>query len=112
MQGAVAAILLSTLLVHHSTAPFDMEHATTVTGVVAEFHWINPHSYIVLQGADDHRWLIEIESPNALRRAGWTKDTLKPGDRISCTGARAKDPAIFALKGFSVEFPDGRKMPS
>jgi hypothetical protein len=37
---------------------------------------------------------------------------LKPGDRIICTGARAKDPAIFALKCFTVELPDGRKMPS
>jgi hypothetical protein len=109
MQGAIIAILL--LLAHHSTAPFDMEHATTVSGVVTEFHWINPHAYIKLDVAEEH-WLIEIDSRDALRRSGWTKDTLKPGDRINCTGARAKDPAIFALKCFTVDLPDGRKIPS
>ncbi len=89
-----------------------MTRATTVSGVVTKFNWSNPHAYILLDVTDDQHWLIEIESPNGLRRAGWTKDTLKPGDRISCTGARAKDPAIFALKCFTVEFPDGRKLPS
>jgi hypothetical protein len=36
-------------------------------------------------------WVIEIDSPHALERLGWSKDSLKPGDRITCSGARAKD---------------------
>src|SRR2546430_1077299 len=99
----VAAVPLAA---HHSTAPFDMTRATTVSGVVVKFLWVNPHAYIFLDAMDEkgetQRWSIEIESPNGLRRAGWAKDTLKPGDKISCIGARAKDPAVFALKCFSV----------
>jgi len=97
------------LLAHHSTAPFDMTHPSTVSGVVTQFLWANPHSYIDLDVNGDH-WRLEIEAVNLLRRYGWSKDSLKAGDKISCMGARAKDPAVFAQKCFTVEFPDGRKL--
>jgi hypothetical protein len=99
------------LLAHHSTSAFDMTTSVTVSGVVEKFYWANPHSYVELEVAGDH-WRIEMEALNFLRREGWTKETLKVGDRISCTGARAKDLAEFTLKSFSVELPDGRKLKS
>ena len=98
------------LLAHHSTAPFDMTRDITVSGVVTKFYWANPHSYIEIQDADGRQWRLEIEAVNLLRRYGWTKDSLKAGDKMSCIGARAKDPAVFAQKCFVVEFPDARKL--
>src|SRR5512135_2812533 len=106
---AVVLLLATPLLAHHSTAAFDMTRDFTVSGVVTKFLWANPHSYIDLDVNGDH-WRLEIEAVNLLRRYGWTKDSLKAGDKISCTGARAKDPAVFAQKCFIVEFPDGRKL--
>jgi hypothetical protein len=97
------------LMAHHSTAAFDMARATTVSGVVTKFYWANPHSYIELE-AGGKQWRLEIEALNLLRRYGWTKESLKPGDKISCTGAPAKDPAALVQKCFTVEFPDGRKL--
>jgi hypothetical protein len=101
---------------HHSTAPFDMNRAETVSGVVRAFHWANPHSYIDVEMMDPQgvlqRWRIEIEAANFLRRQGWSKDTLQPGDRVRCTGAPGKDPAARILKSFTVELPDGRKLRS
>lgn len=94
---------------HHSIAPFDMTKEVTVRGTVAEFRWANPHSYIDLD-VDGARWTIEAEALNLLRRHGWTKETLKPGDAISCLGARAKDPQVLAMKCFWVTLPDGRKL--
>ena len=94
---------------HHSTTPFDMTKETTIHGVVTEFRWMNPHSYIYLQ-SDGHKWTLEAEALNVLQRNGWTKDSLKAGDQISCTGARAKDPEVYAMKCFTVQFPDGRKL--
>jgi hypothetical protein len=94
---------------HHSTAPFDMTTSTTIHGVVMEFRWTNPHSYIYLR-VDGRKWTLEAEALNLLRRNGWTKESLKPGDEISCTGARAKDADVYAMKCFTVEFPDGRKL--
>jgi len=107
--SALFVLLLTPLLAHHSTAAFDMTRAHTVSGEVTRFLWANPHSYIQLE-ANGQPWRLEIEAVNLLRRYGWTKDSLKSGDKISCTGARAKDPAVFAQKCFTVEFPDGRKL--
>lgn len=80
---------------HHSTLPFDGEHPTTIQGTVHEFAWRNPHSYIYLDvkntaGETEH-WTIETESLIFLRRLGWSKDMMKPGDAISAIGARAKN---------------------
>ena len=105
----LALLSMLPLLAHHSTAPYDMTLAHTVSGVVTKFTWANPHSYIDLDVNGEH-WRLEIEAINLLRRYGWTKDSLKAGDRIRCTGARAKDPATLAQKCFTVEFPDGRKL--
>lgn len=90
-----------------------MTRASTVSGVVTKFTWANPHSYIDLDIARNNgvnHWRLEIEALNLLRRYGWTKDSLKAGDQISCIGAPAKDPAVYAQKCFTVEFPDGRKL--
>lgn len=106
---ACAAASGGLLIAHHSTAPYDMTHAYTISGVVTKFLWANPHSYIDLD-VHGENWRLEMEAVNLLRRYGWTKDSLKAGDKISCTGARAKDPAVFAQKCFTVEFQDGRKL--
>lgn len=100
---------IAPLLAHHSTAPYDMTRPFTISGVVTKFVWANPHSYIDLN-VNGEDWRLEIEAVNLLRRYGWTKDSLKAGDKISCIGARAKDPDVFAQKCFTVEFPDGRKL--
>jgi hypothetical protein len=87
--------LVSPLPAHHSTAEYDLKHPASASGLVTHFEWSNPHARIFLdvagdQGAAEH-WIIEIDSPNALGRMGWTKDALKSGDKITCSGARAKD---------------------
>lgn len=90
-----------------------MSREATISGMVTKFHWANPHAYIYLDvDATDgvQHWAVEIESPNLLRHQGWTKETLKAGDKITCTGARAKDPYTFAMKCFQVELADGRKL--
>jgi hypothetical protein len=94
---AFLLILAARLSAHHSTADFDLKHPAAATGVVTRFEWSNPHAHIYLDvaaaaqdGTVEH-WVIEIDSPNALQRLGWTKDSLKPGDKVMCSGARAKD---------------------
>jgi len=110
---AALLFLITPLFAHHSTAAFDMTRASTVSGTVTKFLWANPHSYIDLDVQGEYgieHWRLEIEAVNLLRRYGWTKDSLRAGDKITCTGARAKDPTVFAQKCLTVEFPDGRKL--
>ena len=86
----VAALLVlssATASAHHSFALFDSSVNTTLTGVVREFQWTNPHSWIQLNVPDGKggqvEWAIEGNSPNILVRQGFTSKTLKPGDRIT-----------------------------
>jgi hypothetical protein len=87
-----------TVAAHHSTLPYDGEHATTIRGIVAKFQWQNPHTIIEVDAkapnGETERWTIESESPNLLSRLGWTKDSIKAGDRITAIGGRAKDGSL------------------
>jgi hypothetical protein len=79
----------TTLIGHHSFAAFDMEKTSTLSGVVKEFQWVNPHSWIQLLVKDNAgkevEWSIETGSPSSLRRRGWKPNALKSGDRITVT---------------------------
>ena len=72
---------------HHSFAPFDLTKEKTITGTVSKFEWTNPHSWVWVDvpnekgGVDS--WAVEGMSPNYLARRGWTKTTVKPGDKIT-----------------------------
>jgi len=88
--ASTAALLLmaaSLAFAHHSFAMFDRSKETTLVGVVQEFQWTNPHSWIELDVANDSggvdKWSIELNSPNNLVRQGWKSDSVKPGDKIS-----------------------------
>jgi hypothetical protein len=84
-------------LAHHGFAGrYDEEHPYTVQGTVLEFQFINPHSAIIFEAKDQggamQRWHAELGGANALHRAdGWTKDTLKVGDKITIVGPRNKN---------------------
>jgi hypothetical protein len=103
------------LLAHHSTAEYDLKHPATASGEVTRFEWSNPHAHIYLDaingdGTVEH-WIVEIDSPHALERLGWSKDSLKPGDKVICSGARAKDGSP-RMRCTQVELADGTVMQS
>ena len=80
---------------HHGLAAYDMSKSVTVKGTVTEFSFINPHAAIYLDVKDDkgnsEKWMVEADSPNNLARAGWTRNTIKPGQEISVVGNQMKD---------------------
>ena|SRR5579863_617572 len=95
--GAMLALLIAggQVSAHHGSANYDMSKSVSVKGTVTQFDFINPHSAIHLEAKDDkgnaEPWLIEADSPNNLARAGWTRESLKPGDQITIVGNRLKD---------------------
>jgi hypothetical protein len=111
----VAAVAVTPSFAHHSTAMYNMANPVTVTGVVKSFEWINPHAYIHLEVTDEKgskvEWQVEMMSLNHLKSYGWTHDTVKPGDVISCTGGSAKsgDPAMLSSL---IKLADGRTIKS
>jgi hypothetical protein len=98
---------------HHGSSNYDLSKSASVKGTVTQFEFMNPHSAIHLEAKDDkgnaEQWLIEADSPNNLARAGWTRDSLKPGDLVTIVGNRLKDGSkVMRLQ--KVIFSDGREL--
>ena len=113
--AACAAVLAAVpALAHHSFAMFDQRKLMTLEGTVHEFQWTNPHSFIELDVAGEgrpQRWSIELNSPNNLKRQGWTRAALKRGDRISLRMNPLRDGSHGGLF-LDVRLPDGRTLDS
>src|SRR5580765_1826499 len=92
----VAAALCATpARSHHSNVAYEVTKVITITGVVKEFRWVNPHTWLYVN-VDDGKsakteWAVEGRAPGVLLRAGWSKISLKPGDKITVDMSPAKD---------------------
>ena len=116
-RHAGLALLLATVIApalagaHHSTAMFERDARVTLTGVIKEFQWTNPHSWIqvVAPGPDGKpaEWSIECSSPNTLSRQGWKPSTFKPGDKVVVVANPMKDGTHAGLL-ITVTLADGR----
>ncbi len=75
-------------LAHHSSAMFDMQNESTLTGTVKEFQFTNPHCWIQLlvpANGVTEEWSIQMAAPIQVFQGGWNPHTLKPGDQIKVT---------------------------
>ena len=85
----VCTLLLawSAAFAHHSPIVFDRTKEVTITGVVTEFKWSSPHSWIHLNVTDADgkvaNWSVEMNPASLLARNGWRSTTVKPGDKVS-----------------------------
>ena len=94
-------LLLTTLgvplLAHHSiSAEFDITKPVTLTGVVSNVDWMNPHTYVFVDVNDPNvrkmqTWACELSSPSELAKRGFTRESLKVGMSVRVIGTRAKD---------------------
>jgi hypothetical protein len=88
-------------LPHHSNVAFEVTKIITITGVVKEFQWRNPHTWLFVT-VDDGKggkvdWACEGRAPGVLLRAGWTKDSVKPGETVTVDMSPAKDGSKTSL---------------
>lgn len=94
-------------------AGFDRTQNMSLEGVVKEFSWQNPHSWIEIDvpGKDGKTvtWNVEMTAPAYLVRAGWKKTSLKPGDKVTIVGNPLKTGEPGALF-VSVTLADGTKL--
>ena len=94
----VAALSLITLsaAAHHSQAIYDTEQIVTFEGVVADYRWTNPHTYLYVETQSDSGdtvvQAIEGQVTAIMRRLGWGPDTFAPGDRVTVQAHPSRDP--------------------
>ena len=95
-----AAVLLASagrVLAHHSfSAEFDATKRFKFTGTVTKVEWMNPHTFFYIDVIDEKtkkvtNWAMEMGSPNGLMRLGWTRNSMKVGDKVTVEGSMAKD---------------------
>ncbi len=86
---ALGAVLMAPLAIpasaHHSYSMFDMQRTVMLDATVVQFKWQNPHAFIRVEvpaGGEREVWSIEMNSPNNLAHEGWTRTTLRQGDRV------------------------------
>jgi hypothetical protein len=79
-------------LAHHSTAMFEWGTSTEMENVTVErWVWTNPHTFLYVRDAAGNRWAFEGMSPNHLSRAGWSKRSLTPGEKVDLTYYKLRD---------------------
>lgn len=102
----IAAVLLVSVpaVAHHSGAMFDDGKTVTLTGVVKDFQYTNPHSWLLVdvKGSDGKvtTWGFEAEGPSTLLRAGIRKSDFKAGTPVTISGHPMRDgrPAAAWMK--------------
>lgn len=100
----VCVALVPTASAHHSQSEYDLRGKVEVEGAVTKVDWRSPHAWIYVDVVSDKgekvNWSFELPSPVTLMRRGWTRDSLKPGDRVKVTGAPAKNFPAIAIANF------------
>ena len=87
----IAALAIAVpALAHHGGAAFDQTKQQTLQGTVTQLDFVNPH-VVVWFDVPSAKWSGWLTAPNKLQRAGWTKNTLKPGDTLTVVGNQQKN---------------------
>ena len=99
---------------HHAfSAEFDQSKPLKMSGEITKLEWTNPHAWLHINVKEPDgkvvAWRFEMGAPNALLRAGWSREDIKPGTAVTISGflARAGGPVGNA---FQVRLPDGRDL--
>ena len=99
---------------HHSfAAEFTADERATITGIVTEVWFRNPHVryFIEVTHGDDavETWDTRGSSPSLLVRKGWTKKTISVGDTVTIEGHLGRfDKHLLSI--ITVELADGTKV--
>jgi hypothetical protein len=113
---AAALLLLAApglVSAHHSTVVnFDSNHEISVSGVLTEIRWLNPHSRFRIdvknaQGKVEE-WLVEMGAMNTMTRAGFPMDRFMIGQTVTIVGAAGRRDRAVLLR--EVVLADGTKL--
>lgn len=104
------------LLAHHGTGiSYDLANKpVTLKGTITEFRWANPHVSVFMDVKDASgkvvNWSMEGSSIVGYGRAGFNRNTLKPGMEVTALVYPSKvknNPAAVIAK---ITLPDGREV--
>lgn len=93
---AAGLLTMSQLSAHHAfAAEFDAEAPVLLRGKVTKVQFINPHSWVHIEVAEDDGsktdWMVEGGTPNTLLRNGINRNSLAVGTDVIVRGYQSKD---------------------
>jgi hypothetical protein len=93
---AVPALFAAAAQAHHSAALFyASSERITLQGEVARFNFRNPHAILELlvtgENGEVVRWTCETSAPSALRRRGWSQESVVAGEIVTLEGIQSSD---------------------
>jgi hypothetical protein len=97
---------------HHSfAAMYDANKPIRLVGTLTKVEWTNPHSFFYLSVPNSkgqvNEWTCEGAGPGALSRRGFSRGSIKVGDKIVVDGYLAKSGARI-IDARRITLPDGR----
>jgi hypothetical protein len=100
---------------HHSlTVEFDITRTVTITGVITDMKWTNPHSWLSVDVKDAQgnvtKWQIEFGSPNSLYRRGWRRSDLANNLTVTIVGYPSREKSSSVMTATDVKLADGRTL--
>jgi hypothetical protein len=100
-------------IAHHSYAEFDTDAKLTLQGVVKEFQWTNPHSWMLVMvpnaSGQPEQWAVEFSSVSLLASRGWKPKTVLPGDKVEITFHPMRN-GTHAGSYMAIKLPSGKLM--
>lgn len=89
--GLALLIQFASVEAHHSfAAEFDYDRLGEIEGEVIEMLFVNPHARYFIAVRDEEGneeiWDAQTRSPSALTRIGWSRDTIKLGEKVTLYG--------------------------
>lgn len=99
---------------HHGTGvAYQQDKSISLQGTVTDWVWANPHCAILFDVTDQQgnvvRWGAELGNPHQLSSAGFSREVMKPGDKITIFGHPSRNGAP-RLQFDHVVLPDGRTL--
>ena len=106
--------LISIAQAHHGFAfEFDPEEQGTVSGVVTNVRFANPHVVYMIDvetvGEETEEWLLLTHNVGVMRHQGWDKQTVVVGDRIEASGSLGRG-GTNKLSLDSIILADGNRL--
>ena len=85
--AATGLFFIQPAAAHHSGAGFDATRVIEIKGIIKEFQFKNPHTWIQVLVEDGSgkatEWSLEWGSPNQLGRMGYRPTTFPPGAKVT-----------------------------
>lgn len=110
-SAIIVTALTSLSYAHHSGTMFDDKKQVTLEGVVKEFQYTNPHSWLLVDVTNPDgtvtTWGFEAEGPNTLLQAKIRRSDFAPGTKITITGFPMRDGRPAAAWTKAVRASDG-----